>query len=119
MVKDKHYHDVHSECLYSMRLRPQRSEPERLGIRFEKHARMRLEGQHRGGDVQRMRLVDSRLDHCLVTEMNSIEIADRYGCAARIRWKARGMAKNAQTGQSAGLGITGQPSDWDNRWIDR
>ena len=79
-------------------LDPEWGQPERLAIRHEDAARVRLEGQDGRGRAGGAGAVPRLADQRRVPEMQPVEIAHRQHRAARVRRSGIGMADDAEHG---------------------
>ena len=66
------------------------------GVRAEKAARMRLEGQRQRGPAMRPAHLQRRRDHGAVAEVDAVEIAHGDHGAPRDRGSRRGVADNGK-----------------------
>ena len=74
-------------------------EPELGGVRAEKAARMRLEGQRQRRPAMRAPHLQRGRDHGAVAEMDAVEIAHRHHRSLGDRGGGRGIADNDKVGR--------------------
>ena len=89
-------------------LDPEWGQPERLAIRHEDAARVRLEGQHPGRDAVSAGAVASFADQRRVPQMQPVEIAHRQHRAAGMRRSRIGMSDDAEHGAGDDRGFLGK-----------